>query len=103
MKFLLILLIVGMSFLSGCKQCGRSVTFGECDPEIVSDARPVPPAAPTPGLTFSTLSCACTQSAEVAGLYQEQTSQASCGARDYGHCRACLLPLQPRTPKQVCF
>ena len=56
MKFLLILLIVGMSFLSGCKQCGRSVTFGECDPEIVSDTTPVPPAPPSPGYTLSSSS-----------------------------------------------
>ena len=59
MKFLLVLLIIGMSFLSGCKQCGRYATFGECDGQITGDATPVaptPPAAPTPGLTFSTLS-----------------------------------------------
>ena len=57
MKLLLVLLILGMSFLSSCKQCGQLITLGEsCDPEIVSDATPVPPAPPSPGYTLSSSS-----------------------------------------------
>ena len=46
-----------MSFLSGCKQCGSAITFSDtCDPEIVTDARPVAPAPPSPGYTLSSSS-----------------------------------------------
>ena len=47
MKFLLVLLILGMSFLSGCKQCGQFVTMGECEGQIISEGRPEPVTPPT--------------------------------------------------------
>ena len=53
MKFLLVLLILGMSFLSGCKQCGQFVTMGSCDPEITGDATPAEETPATPGFTLS--------------------------------------------------
>ena len=57
MKFLLALIILGMTFLSGCKQCGSAITFSDtCDPEIVSDATPVAPTPPSPGYTISSSS-----------------------------------------------
>ena len=57
MKFLLALIILGMTFLSGCKQCGSAITFSDtCDPEIVSDATPVAPTPPSPGYTLSSSS-----------------------------------------------
>ena len=57
MKFLFVLLIIGMTFLSGCKQCGQFMTLGDtCDPEIVSDATPVAPTPPSPGYTLSSSS-----------------------------------------------
>ena len=56
MKLLFVLLILAI-FQTGCKQCGSAITFSDtCDPEIVTDARPVAPTPPSPGYTLSSSS-----------------------------------------------
>ena len=55
MKLLLVIIILAI-FQTGCKQCGRYATFGECDGQITGDATPAEetPAAPaTPSYTLS--------------------------------------------------
>ena len=55
-KYLLLIFVIKIS-LSGCKDCGGSITFsGSCDPEITSDTTPAAPAPPTLGYTLSTSS-----------------------------------------------
>ena len=61
MKLLLVIIILAI-FQTGCKQCGRFVTFGECDPEITGDTSTTdttpetPPTPPSPGYTLSSSS-----------------------------------------------